>query len=234
MITTTLKAIRKSGPCGLRPDEDGTLTGYLKLKEFLGKDFADDAPLKFSVIAESNGITDAAWCIRYLEGEHLTAMVAFAADMAESVLPIWEDWAKVNAPEHLDAPRKSIEAARNGSPDAAACAARAADAARAARAAYYSDTAEAARAACAAEAAARAAYAFARAARASDIAADAAACAADAAACAADAAACASDTAAYAAYRAADAAYAAAYAADAAGNNAIKKTQLELLKKHFS
>ncbi len=196
MITTTLKAIRKASPCGLRPAEDGKLIGYLKLKTFLGEGFPDDAPIKFSKIAKSNGLGDAVWCIRSLEGEHLPAVVAFATDMAESVIPIWEDWAKVNAPEYLDAPRKAIEAARNGSPDAAAVLA-----------------------------AAHAAYA-----------ADAAACAAHAAFAGYAAASAAAHTAYAAAYDAyyADAAYAAYTSADAAGDDAIKKTQLDLLKKYFS
>lgn len=37
-----------------------------------------------------------------------------AADFAESVLHIWEDWAKENAKEHLKAPRKLIELIKAG------------------------------------------------------------------------------------------------------------------------
>jgi len=133
----------------------------------------------------------------------------FAADVAERVLPIFEE----RFPGE-DRPRKAIAAAR-----AASAAYAAADAASAAYAAAYAAYA-AARAAYAAAAAARAASAAYAAARAAYAAADAAADAASAAraAYAAYAAARAADAAyaAYAAYAAADAADAAYAAADAA------------------
>jgi hypothetical protein len=52
---TTLNRIRKHGPC-----EDG----WKKLLRHLGKTYADDEPVPFSVIVESNGIDDALWCCR--------------------------------------------------------------------------------------------------------------------------------------------------------------------------
>ena len=64
MLTTTLNAILAVGPCGQRPKEDGTLTGWLKLLAHLGKTKADDDPLPFSRIVESNGLEDALWCCR--------------------------------------------------------------------------------------------------------------------------------------------------------------------------
>ena len=54
-ITTTLTAIRAHHPC-----EDG----WRKLLAHLGKTGADDEPLPFSVILESNGLDDALWCCR--------------------------------------------------------------------------------------------------------------------------------------------------------------------------
>ncbi len=90
MITTTLKAIRKASPCGLRPKEDGTLEGYAKLKAFLGDDYPDDAPIKFSTIVESNGIDDAYWCLRTICPEYKKDIILLAAEEAESVLHIYE------------------------------------------------------------------------------------------------------------------------------------------------
>ena len=55
MITTTLKRIRDHKPC---------LEGWTKLLKHLGKTQADDEPLPFSIILESNGIYDALWCCR--------------------------------------------------------------------------------------------------------------------------------------------------------------------------
>jgi len=55
MITTTLNKIREH-----RPREPG----WEKLLKHLGKTKADDEPLPFAVIVESNGIEDALWCCR--------------------------------------------------------------------------------------------------------------------------------------------------------------------------
>jgi hypothetical protein len=54
-LTTTLNNIRKHSPC-----QDG----WEKLLKHLGKTQADDEPLPYSVIVESNGIDDALWCCR--------------------------------------------------------------------------------------------------------------------------------------------------------------------------
>jgi len=55
MHTTTLNAIRAHDPCA---------SGWQKLLKHLGKTEADDEPLPFSVILESNGIDDALWACR--------------------------------------------------------------------------------------------------------------------------------------------------------------------------
>jgi hypothetical protein len=206
--TTTLNEIRKFNPCK---------EGWTKLLKFLDKTEADDEPLLMSTILESNGLLDAIWCLRVFHGDHRQAVIDFVCDCAESVLPIWEDWAKVHALEKLEAPRRAIDAARNGSRADAACAA----AYAAADVAYA-----------AADVAADVAYAAADVAYAAARAADAARDAARAAAYATDAA-----RAAYAAYAARDAsdAYAARDASDAsdAGHAAEKVIQEKILIKHF-
>ena len=54
-LTTTLAAIRAHRPC-----EDG----WRKLLAHLGKTAADDEPLPFETILDSNGLDDALWCCR--------------------------------------------------------------------------------------------------------------------------------------------------------------------------
>jgi hypothetical protein len=97
-ITTTLSAIRKHSPC-----EDG----WENLLKYLGKTKADDEPLKFSTIVESNGVDDALWCLRSLGEDHYGKIRLLAADCAESVLHIYEK----EFPND-DRPRNAIEAAR--------------------------------------------------------------------------------------------------------------------------
>ena len=55
MLTTTLTAIRAQ-----HPREDG----WRNLLTHLGKTQADDEPLPFEVILDSNGLNDALWCCR--------------------------------------------------------------------------------------------------------------------------------------------------------------------------
>ena len=55
MLHTTLNKIRECGPCA---------DGWAKLLGHLGKTQADDAPLPFRVIVESNGLDDALWAMR--------------------------------------------------------------------------------------------------------------------------------------------------------------------------
>ena len=151
-ITITLAKIRKHGPCK---------SGWAKLYKSLGgiKSYGLHTPVKFSQIAEGNGLDDAVWCLRSICPEHEKEVRLFAADCAESVLHLYEK-------EYDDTrPRDAIQAARdfaNGLIDddarAAACSAAMAvwyaacsadgvdgDAARAAS--YSRDAAGAARAA---------------------------------------------------------------------------------------
>jgi hypothetical protein len=55
MIYTTLNKIRECSPC---------TDGWEKLLTHLGKTKADDEPLSFEVILDSNGLDDALWCTR--------------------------------------------------------------------------------------------------------------------------------------------------------------------------
>ena len=59
-MKTTLNRIRKKGPCK---------EGWSELLTYLGKTSADDEPLEIATIVESNGLDDALWCLRAVEGE---------------------------------------------------------------------------------------------------------------------------------------------------------------------
>ena len=55
MKHTTLNKIREHGPCA---------DGWQKLLTHLGKTKADDEPLAFTTILDSNGLDDTLWCMR--------------------------------------------------------------------------------------------------------------------------------------------------------------------------
>ena len=55
MLTTTLNRIRAHEPC---------VQGWSKLLAYLGKTKADDEPLPYAIIVQSNGLDDALWCCR--------------------------------------------------------------------------------------------------------------------------------------------------------------------------
>ena len=58
-MKTTLNAIREHSPCA---------DGWQKLLEHLGKTKADDEPLLVSTIYASNGLDDALWALRAVDG----------------------------------------------------------------------------------------------------------------------------------------------------------------------
>ncbi len=98
---TTLSKIREQSPC-----EDG----YIKLCKNLGgvRKYGAETPLKFSRIIESNGVEDAIWCLRTICPKHEKEVRLFAADVAESVLHLYEE----KYPGE-DGPRKATQAARD-------------------------------------------------------------------------------------------------------------------------
>ena len=59
MIYTTLNKIREHGPCS---------DGWAKLLRHLGKTQPDDEPLALGTILDSNGLDDALWCLRAVDG----------------------------------------------------------------------------------------------------------------------------------------------------------------------
>ena len=58
-MKTTLNKIREQSPCAL---------GWEKLLRSRGKTKADDEPVSIETILNSNGLDDALWCLRAVEG----------------------------------------------------------------------------------------------------------------------------------------------------------------------
>jgi len=58
-MKTTLNQIRDNSPCA---------NGWIKLLAHLGKTKADDEPLSIATVLDSNGLDDALWCLRAVEG----------------------------------------------------------------------------------------------------------------------------------------------------------------------
>lgn len=148
-MKTTLNAIRKHNPCA---------DGWTKLLANLGKTQADDEPLSIITILDSNGLDDALWALRAVEGEDrkIRLYAVWCARqvqhlMAEprsiAALDVAERFANGQASQgKLTAAGDAAEAAWAAAGDAARAAWDAAEAARAA-----GDAAEAARAAQATE-----------------------------------------------------------------------------------
>ena len=74
-MKTTLNKIRSHAPCA---------DGWAKLLRHLGKTQADDEPLALLTVLESNGIADALWCLRAVDG-HQREMRLYAVWCARQV-----------------------------------------------------------------------------------------------------------------------------------------------------
>ena len=81
MIYTTLNKIRAHSPCA---------GGWSKLLRHLGKTQADDEPLAFATILDSNGLDDALWCLRAVDG-HEREMRLYAVWCARRVQHLMTD-----------------------------------------------------------------------------------------------------------------------------------------------
>jgi hypothetical protein len=66
-MKTTLNKIRACSPCGIDP-RDTPLAGYQKLVAAMGAGFSPDAPITITQILDSNGLDDALWCLRAVDG----------------------------------------------------------------------------------------------------------------------------------------------------------------------
>jgi hypothetical protein len=66
-MKTTLNQIRACSPCGLDPRQI-PLTGFCKLRAAMGKGFYPEAQITITQILDSNGLDDALWCLRAVQG----------------------------------------------------------------------------------------------------------------------------------------------------------------------
>ena len=80
MITTTLNKIRAHDPC---------CEGWQKLLKSLNKTTADDEPLSLEHILNSNGLDNAFWALRTIDG-YQNAMRLYACYCAKQALPVFE------------------------------------------------------------------------------------------------------------------------------------------------
>ena len=86
-MKTTLTKIKQHSPC---------TEGWAKLLLFLNKTEADDEELLIKTILESNGVKDAIWALRAVEGYDREIRL-MACDFAESVVHLANDDRSVNA-----------------------------------------------------------------------------------------------------------------------------------------
>ena len=125
-MNTTLNKIRSQSPCA---------SGWSKLLKSLNKTSADDEPLSIIRILDSNGLDDALWCLRAVEG-HDKEIRLFAVWCARQVQHLMTDprsLAALDVAERFangQATDKELamawDAARDAARDAASAAARAA------------------------------------------------------------------------------------------------------------
>ena len=114
-MKTTLNEIRQYQPCE---------SGWKKLLNNLGKTKADDEPLEITTILESNGLDDALWCLRAVEG-HDREIRLFAVECARSVQDLMTNDRSVAAIDVAErfangkATQKKLNTARDAAWDAA-------------------------------------------------------------------------------------------------------------------
>jgi hypothetical protein len=124
-MNTTLNKIREHSPC---------TNGWEKLLRTLGKTKADDEQLSLITILDSNGLDDALWCLKAVDG-HEKEMRLYAVWCARQVQYLMKDKRSLNAIDvaerfaNGDATLVELDAAWDAASDAARAARAAADAA---------------------------------------------------------------------------------------------------------
>ena len=86
-MNTTLNKIREHTLCA---------NGWKKLLTTLGKTQADDEPLSLITILDSNGLNDALWCLRAVDG-HQKEMRLYAVWCARQVQHLMKDQRSLEA-----------------------------------------------------------------------------------------------------------------------------------------
>ena len=113
-LITTLNKIQRCNPC---------FNGWRKLLKYLGKTVADDKPLAFNTILDSNGLNDALWCCRTAP-EHNRVWRLYAVWCARQIQHLMTDQRSLNALDVAErhangqATDKELSAARADAKDA--------------------------------------------------------------------------------------------------------------------
>jgi hypothetical protein len=150
-MITTLNKIRSHKPCR---------EGWEKLLRHLVKTAADDEPLAIATVLDSNGLDDALWCLRAVEGRdrEIRLYAVWAARRVQHLMTDPRSFTALDVAEEYARGRASTAKLTEAAEAAwAAAAASSAEAARAAEAAWVAEAAAEAEAASAAAAAAEAA-----------------------------------------------------------------------------
>ena len=140
-MKTTLNEIRKHNPCAY---------GWQQLLTYLGKTKADDEPLSIATIIDSNGLEDALWCLRAVEGYDRETRL-YAVWCAKQVQHLLTDQRSLDALAVVEryalgkATEDELKAASGAARDAAWAADRTAWPAWSARTAYWAAAWSAAR-----------------------------------------------------------------------------------------
>jgi hypothetical protein len=114
-MKTTLNAIRACSPCA---------SGWTKLLSTLGKTKADDETVTILQILDSNGLDDALWCLRAVEGRDKEIRL-YAVWCARQVQHLMTDERSLDALDVAEAyangtaTKAQLDAARDASWDAA-------------------------------------------------------------------------------------------------------------------
>src|ERR1035437_2929564 len=117
-MKTTLNKIRACSPC---------TSGWTKLLKHLDKTKPDDNPIRITTILDSNGIYDALWCLRAVDG-HQREMRLYAVACARSVQHFTTDPRSLAALDVAErhanglATDLELDAARDAASDAASAA----------------------------------------------------------------------------------------------------------------
>jgi hypothetical protein len=86
---------------------------HLKRNGFFVEKLFGSIEVNFKHLLDNVGVEDTLWIIDNCVIMPEQQKINMCTDFAESVLHIWENWAKDNAKEHLEAPRNVINALRN-------------------------------------------------------------------------------------------------------------------------
>ena len=121
-MKTTLNKIRKYEPCK---------SGWEKLLTYLGKTKSDDEPLSIATIIDSNGLDDAIWCLRAVEGrdKEIRLFAVWCARQVQHLLTDKRSLATLDVAERFangQTTKEELVAARAAARNAASAATRAA------------------------------------------------------------------------------------------------------------